>query len=40
MTFDVIHPDPSGHFLVTDSGQPFFLAGRYSLGIVSSSEVS
>jgi len=24
MTFDVIHPDPSGHFLVTDSGQPFF----------------
>jgi hypothetical protein len=24
MTFDAIHPDPGGHFLVTDSGQPFF----------------
>lgn len=24
MTFERIHPDPSGHFLVTESGKPFF----------------
>ena len=24
VTFERIHPDPSGHFLVTESGQPFF----------------
>ena len=24
MATERIHPDPSGHFLVTESGQPFF----------------
>ncbi len=27
MTFEAIQPDPSGHFLVTASGQPFFWLG-------------
>lgn len=27
MIFEAIHPDPSGHFLVTASGQPFFWLG-------------
>ncbi|MBI4926671.1 MAG: DUF4038 domain-containing protein, partial [Anaerolineae bacterium] len=27
MTFEPIHPDSSGHFLITQSGQPFFWLG-------------